>query len=150
MFCPLPLVKPVRTRTGINNLIPCFRTRAPWRLRVAAPLPQSAIAFTSRKRDKTKLLHSLIKNGPRGYTTSESGVKWRDLKEFVAKHRQHFVHPIPSALHFECKQEIAARRRTKPVRTAFDFVFCIKKIWSCSCATCHTSVFGPWLAKLLL
>lgn len=59
----------------------------------------------------------LIHNGPRGYTLPDSADEvWGDLQEFVAEPgRGVFLHPVPSALYLECREEIEAKRRAEQV-----------------------------------
>ncbi|CAM9335695.1 unnamed protein product [Pylaiella littoralis] len=79
---------------------------------------QPAISFSfRRKRGGKEVVACLIHNEPRGYTVPDvPGNVWGDLQEFVAEPgRGEFVHPVPSALYLECKEEIEARRQAEKV-----------------------------------
>ncbi|CAN0171909.1 unnamed protein product, partial [Ectocarpus fasciculatus] len=77
---------------------------------------QPTICFNfRRKKGERKLVSCLFNNeGRRGYTLPDSDGCWRDLREFVAEQRRRdFLHPVPSALHRECVEEIEERRRAE-------------------------------------
>lgn len=78
--------------------------------------PAITLCFRRKTADK-KLIACLISNGPRGYSGTE-GVFWRDLRSFVEEEMKaggKFLHPVPSALHLECREEIEAKRRAEQV-----------------------------------
>lgn len=80
----------------------------------------------------------LIHNEPRGYTVPDvPGNVWGDLQEFVAEPgRGEFVHPVPSTLYLECKEEIEARRQAEKVRDVYGTTRCRTP------TTMFLSVFG--------
>eukprot|EP00752_Nemacystus_decipiens_P010261 g9145.t1 len=69
--------------------------------------PEICVSYRSGKGLESNLRHTLVENGPQGYLLG--GNLWPDLQKCIEENRDSFVHPVPSALYVEWKQEIETR-----------------------------------------